>query len=440
MDKDEFYTACLESEKILKLIDVYDEEKRVHVYENIWGGTLADLIKKNIQNDQKLPLEDVLLIMYQLVDILDFLRSYGITFKNLKPESIVFTEENNLASLKIYNFEFASWRDMEPLLGRNWKYVENNAARILTLERVLSNTFEDDQSILSIKYSAPELIMKRDYSEKADIWSLGIIFYLMLTNQHPLEYLSKYWDMKNLNQAAIAKLEWSGANNFIDFNAECLREVPESLLILLTRMLQVNPDERISIQEKSKIQYILSNEFVLQRKESLDQNDGQEEMNENKMQLVKISSEASFTEWMTSGSTLNTSRDEEKSVSPKLKNLWNATPKMDTFNSPCIKLQSTEDLDDLSNIFDSFDFEKSSKIRREDAEYVRQAIMKSNQNYSKNNTWHHFSPIQNIINKLQYKLIFLIIITLKQMKKLNILKIYQSLFKGRNQKKNDWFY
>ena len=192
MDRDEFFTACLESQNVLNLVDVYDAEKRIHVYENIRGGTLADFLRNNIQADRKIPHKDVFLIMQKLIDALDFLHSYGVIFKNLKPESIAFAEDGDLSSLKIFNFEFASCKEVEPLLRRNGKYLEGNAGRILTLERIINNTFEDEQNLLSIKYSAPELIMKKDYSENVDMWSLGIIFYLLLTNKHPLEYLTKY--------------------------------------------------------------------------------------------------------------------------------------------------------------------------------------------------------------------------------------------------------
>ena len=44
-DRDELYSAYLEGDYVLKLIEVYDQPK-VHIYEDYKGGTLSDLIFK----------------------------------------------------------------------------------------------------------------------------------------------------------------------------------------------------------------------------------------------------------------------------------------------------------------------------------------------------------------------------------------------------------
>ena len=101
--------------------------------------------------------------------------------------------------------------------------------------------------------------------------------------------------MKNLNQTAIAKLDCVGPDNFIDFNADCLKTLPESIVNLLSRMLRVNPDERISIKEKSKIMNILSNAFI-SLEESLIKVDNKVKPQASKRKISKCSNEGSFSE------------------------------------------------------------------------------------------------------------------------------------------------
>ena len=39
----------------------------------------------------------------------------------------------------------------------------------------------------TLAYMAPEMIMGEQYDEKLDSWSLGVIFYMLLSLQHPIE-------------------------------------------------------------------------------------------------------------------------------------------------------------------------------------------------------------------------------------------------------------
>lgn len=88
---------------MLKLLEVYEEPTRIHIYENVEGDTLSDLLLKTLthQSKNKLSLQEVCTIMYKLTEALVFLHDRNVMFRNLKPENIVFTRKNDLSSLKI---------------------------------------------------------------------------------------------------------------------------------------------------------------------------------------------------------------------------------------------------------------------------------------------------------------------------------------------------
>lgn len=110
--------------------------------------------------------------------------------------------------------------------------------------------------------------MKRDHCERADIWSIGVIFYLLLTNSHPLEYLTEFVDIKNLKQTVISVIESSNSQKLVNTDHAELQELPAEVRELLEKMLKVNPAERLSITDRSVIKKQLSTLYV-KRKKSL---------------------------------------------------------------------------------------------------------------------------------------------------------------------------
>lgn len=39
----------------------------------------------------------------------------------------------------------------------------------------------------TLAFSAPEMFEKQDYDEKVDLWAAGIVFYMMLSGEHPFD-------------------------------------------------------------------------------------------------------------------------------------------------------------------------------------------------------------------------------------------------------------
>ena len=91
----------------------------------------------------------------------------SIVHRDIKPENILLTSKdiNNL-DLKITDFGFAKCFDPDDFEGF-------------------------DEILGSPVYMAPEIVKKLKYDEKVDIWSLGVMLYIILIGKTPFSAKTK---------------------------------------------------------------------------------------------------------------------------------------------------------------------------------------------------------------------------------------------------------
>jgi serine/threonine-protein kinase ULK2 len=95
-------------------------------------------------------------IMIQIVNGFKELIKIGVIHRDLKPANIL----NHEGIVKIADFGFA-------------KYVDNYTSQLLR------------SCVGSPLYMAPQVLGRKSYSTKCDIWSIGVIFYEMLFHDVP---------------------------------------------------------------------------------------------------------------------------------------------------------------------------------------------------------------------------------------------------------------
>lgn len=195
---------------ILKLIDhpnitgLYDIwENRGELYlvlEYIEGGELFDYVMRN----RALREDEAVRLLRQLIAGLAYCHRFNICHRDLKPENLLLDRDHNL---KIADFGMAA---LQPH-GKN-----------LTT------------SCGSPHYAAPEIIAAREYKgSQADVWSVGIILYAMLNGFLP-------FDGDDLS--STLRLVRRG-RYYLSPNLS-----PEAT-DLLQRILQLDPDQRITIDQ-----------------------------------------------------------------------------------------------------------------------------------------------------------------------------------------------
>ena len=166
--------------------------------------------------------------MVQIADALQYLHAQNITHRDLKPENILLSSED---VIKVADFGLArpcfSRKD-----GSNW--VSNYMVSYVG----------------SRPWMAPEVFAER-YTEMADVFSLGTIFYGIAERSYTTYGQSRYYgafDMQNGTQKGVGEVMQKGsitdASKLLSFR---LSEQPMKELILQT--LQFNPKDRPSASE-----------------------------------------------------------------------------------------------------------------------------------------------------------------------------------------------
>jgi calcium-dependent protein kinase len=139
---------------VLKIFDLYEDKHFFYIVsEYCAGGELYDRIKKVTNFSEK----DAANYMRQILSAVTYLHDKGIVHRDLKAENILFETKEANSELKIIDFGIS-------------KRVEEG--------KMLSDR------IGTPFYIAPEVLMK-NYNEKCDVWSCGVILYILLCGYPP---------------------------------------------------------------------------------------------------------------------------------------------------------------------------------------------------------------------------------------------------------------
>ena len=188
---------------IMKVIDIFrDSSSAVIVTEYCRGGELLE----RLQTAEKLSENQVAGYMKQISSAIAYLHSKKIIHRDLRPESISFLHDTPDSCLKITEFG-------------SCKHFEKN---LRILERVGCPAF-----------MAPEVI-SGNYTEKCDVWSMGVMLYLLLSGTLPYVGNSENEIMLNV------------LNNDISFEGKKWKKVSKDAKDLISKMMKRDINERLS--------------------------------------------------------------------------------------------------------------------------------------------------------------------------------------------------
>ena len=148
---------------IVKTFDVFETIEEIHiVMEFIEGGMLYDSIEDGIRFQEA----DVAQIMRELLDGILYLHRLGIVHRDIKPENVLCTSKVAPLHVKIADFGLSSITSVAELKAN----------------RMLMSTM-----IGTPEFIAPEIARREAYTEKVDIWALGMLCYNTIAGALPLD-------------------------------------------------------------------------------------------------------------------------------------------------------------------------------------------------------------------------------------------------------------
>jgi calcium-dependent protein kinase len=207
---------------IIKLFECYYDDNYFYMVEEFCsGGDLFDYIKSQ-KNFSEIKAANIL---NQILSAINYLHKKQIVHRDLKPENIVFIKTNNENKHKKKSEIFIKLIDFGTSI-----YINKN--KNLT------------QELGTIYYIAPE-VFKNNYNEKVDIWSIGVILFIMLCG-HPPFYGKNEEDIKQ----KILK-------GPLIFPPNEFQKISHKAIDYLKKLLSYDIEKRISAEEALENKWLI---------------------------------------------------------------------------------------------------------------------------------------------------------------------------------------
>lgn len=204
----------LDHPNIIKLFDYFEEREKYYLtMERMKGGELFNRITEKVTYSEKSACK----IFKNILDAIKHCHEHNIAHRDLKPENILLSSKENDTTIKITNFNFAAYA---------------HASQQLTTQCGTQG------------YVAPEILNGQSYGTKVDMWSLGVILYILLGGYQP--FIED--DQKKLFKR-IKKGDY-------EYHEEWWVDVSVDAKQCISSLLTVDPSKRLSAKKA------LSNKWI----------------------------------------------------------------------------------------------------------------------------------------------------------------------------------
>ena len=143
----------LDHPNIIKLYEYYEDEKKIYlIMELCTGGELFDKIIENTEKGKQFTEKQAANIFKQMMSAVNYCHKNGIVHRDLKPENLLYFDKSENSPIKVIDFGMSKRFDHNKLMS---------------------------EKVGTAYYISPEVI-KGKYDEKCDIWSAGVILYILI--------------------------------------------------------------------------------------------------------------------------------------------------------------------------------------------------------------------------------------------------------------------
>lgn len=228
---------------VIYLKEIINTKETLYIsMELVRGGELYDFLL----TENRLSEMHANKIISQLIKTVAYLHRCGIIHRDIKPENILLTDKSRDAQIKLTDFGLSTLCAPNELLK---------------------------EPCGTLAYVAPEVITLQGYNHKVDAWSIGIILYLVLSGRLPFP-INKNSEMN------IQK------NYKLSFKDHVWRNISSSAKDLISKLLELNVEKRISVNEALEHIWIKNPTAVINENSVIYKN---EEINILNLQDVSVS-------------------------------------------------------------------------------------------------------------------------------------------------------
>ncbi|CAD8133730.1 unnamed protein product [Paramecium octaurelia] len=196
----------LDHPNIVKILEIYQNSEQIFIVTELYtGGELFDAIVEFQHFSEK----DAAKLIKQVLLGLNYCHQHKIVHRDIKPENIVFESKDKKGTIKI--IDFGTSRIFEPHKKMN-------------------------QKIGTPYYIAPE-VLKKKYNEKCDIWSCGVLAYILLCGYPPF------------NGKTDAKIFEKVEQGKYEFKSEEWDIITEEAKDFISKLMEIDPIKRYTAEQ-----------------------------------------------------------------------------------------------------------------------------------------------------------------------------------------------
>ncbi|OWF49833.1 calcium/calmodulin-dependent protein kinase type IV-like isoform X2 [Mizuhopecten yessoensis] len=166
------------------------------------GGELFDSIETRGTYTEK----EAAHIMRDILEAVQYMHKNGVTHRNIKPENLLLEDLKDIPKIKLTDFGLAVIQEKD-----------------VQMNMVCS----------SPDYSAPEMLHGIPYTEAVDLWSCGVIAFVLLAGYEP------FLDLNGETYKRVMKVDYT-------FDERACPEISENAKDFIRKMLQKDPKKRMS--------------------------------------------------------------------------------------------------------------------------------------------------------------------------------------------------
>ena len=198
---------------IIRLYDIFENIDYIYIImEYCPGGDLFSYLEKRKFH---IPEERAAVIMNKMCEAVFYFQSYfGVIHRDLKPENVLMTSEGDDGDIRILDF------GLSKISTPNEKCTEPYG---------------------TLTYCAPEIILDEPYNKEVDMWSLGVMTYLMVSGRLPFNAED---ENKIARQIAFSEPDFE--------NADCWKKISKECVKFIKRLLEKDPKRRMVIADALK--------------------------------------------------------------------------------------------------------------------------------------------------------------------------------------------